>query len=95
MTTFPVHVTIKIQKGKGNPTNQKGNFKMVATFSKVEVMTDKNNKPLSKNGVELRRVLQAATSVVMCYELYMDGEFLSRFKVEREARAMWKDFAGC
>lgn len=68
---------------------------MVASFSMVEVVLGKDKKPLSKNGVELRRVLQAATSVVMCYELYMDGEFLSRYKNEKEARSMWKDFAGC
>lgn len=60
-----------------------------------EIMKDKNNKPMNKNGVELRVIKWAQTGKVISYELYMDGDFLSRYNSEREARAMWKDFAGC
>ena len=49
----------------------------------------------NENGVELRVIRWTQTGKVISYELYMDGEFLSRYHNEREARAMWKDFAGC
>ena len=47
----------------------------------------------SKNGVELRMVLTAETEQVICYELYADGDLLNKFKSEKTAVSMWKDFA--
>lgn len=47
----------------------------------------------SKNGVELREVMTIQTRVIVCYELYMDGELVNKFKDAKTANAMWKDFS--
>jgi len=48
----------------------------------------------TKNGVELREIVFLSTGEIVCYEIYMDGEWINKFKDKREASSMWKDFAG-
>ena len=48
---------------------------------------------LDKNGIELREVISVKTSVAVSYELYMDGELLSKHKDLKTAKALWKDFS--
>ena len=53
------------------------------------------NKLNSKNGIDLFEIVMNATGKVVSYEIYMDGEYMSRFTNKREATSVWKDFAGC
>ena len=48
----------------------------------------------NKNGVELREVTLVSTGKVLCYEIYMDGEWVNKFSNLRTASSMWKDFVG-
>ena len=45
----------------------------------------------SKNGVDLRKVVVTKTNTAI--ELYMDGELINRYKSEKTAISMWKDFS--
>lgn len=53
------------------------------------------NKLESKNGVELFEIVMKDSGKTISYEIYMDGEYLSRYHNEKQARSMWKDFSGC
>lgn len=49
----------------------------------------------NRNGVELREIKSTATERVLCYELYIDGEWINRFSNLKTAKSMWKDFSAC
>lgn len=56
------------------------------------------NKLESKNGVELFEIVMKINekeTKTISYEIYMDGEYLSRYHNEKQARSMWRDFSGC
>ena len=56
--------------------------------TKIEILEN-------KNGVELWEIVSVSTGKPICWELYMDGEWINRYHNKREARSMWKDFSGC
>lgn len=58
-------------------------------------MATRTNIIENKNGIELHEIILNSNGSVLCYEIYFDGEYLNRFKSKREARSMWKAFAGC
>ena len=47
----------------------------------------------SKNGVDLCVIRETATQTTIAYEIRMDGELINRFKSQKTATSMWKDFA--
>lgn len=47
----------------------------------------------TKNGVELREVVTIETRKTLCYELYMDGELISKHDNLKTAMSLWKDFS--
>ena len=49
----------------------------------------------SKEGVELKEVTLVKTGEIIYYEIYIDGDWINKFKSKRVALSMWKDFAGC
>ena len=48
----------------------------------------------NENGVELREIILNSTGKTLCYEIYMDGDYINRLTSKREARQLWKAFAG-
>lgn len=48
---------------------------------------------LDQNGIELREIISVKTCLTIRYELYMDGELLSKHNDLKTAKALWKDFS--
>lgn len=47
----------------------------------------------NKNGIELREIITIETRKTLCYELYMDGELISKHGDIKTAMSLWKDFS--
>jgi hypothetical protein len=56
-------------------------------------MATKVNVIKSKNGVELREVRLVSNDKPLCYEIYVDGEYWTRYDNQKVATRYWKDFA--
>ena len=47
------------------------------------------------HGVELKEVTLIATNEIIYYEIYIDGEWVNKFKQKKTAFTMWRDLSGC
>ena len=48
---------------------------------------------MSKNNVDLKEIIMVETKQVAHYEIYIEGNFWTRYHDEKTAKKMWKDFS--